>query len=49
MTLRVLSAMDLPFDHRGNSIFMAYLQQKERLAAKNLSGSLGALGISRIP
>jgi hypothetical protein len=49
MSLRVLSAMDLPFSHRGNSIFMAYLQQKERLAAKNLSGSLGALGISRIP
>jgi hypothetical protein len=47
--LRVLSVNDLPFAHRGNSIFLAYLQQKERIAAKSLSGSLSALGISSIP
>ena len=47
--MRVLSANDLPFGHRGNSIFMAYLQQKERLAARVSGGTLGALGISRLP
>jgi hypothetical protein len=47
--MRVLSVNDLPFDHKGNSIFMAYLQQKERLAARSVAGGLGALGITRIP
>ena len=46
--MRVLSINDLPFDHKGNSIFMAYLQQKERLAALNKSGQLSDLGITRI-
>ena len=47
--LRVLSSNDLPFDHKGNSLFMAYHQQKENLAAKNQGGPLSALGITRIP
>ena len=47
--MRVLSVNDLDFDHRGNSLFMAYLQQKERLAATNPAASLNALGINRIP
>jgi hypothetical protein len=46
---RVLSSNDLPFDHKGNSLFMANLQQKENLAAKNQGGPLSALGITRIP
>jgi hypothetical protein len=46
--MRVLSVNDLDFDHRGNSLFMAYLQQKERLAATNQAASLNALGINRI-
>ena len=47
--MRVLSVNDLDFDHRGNSLFMAYLQQKERLAAQSQAGALNALGINRIP
>lgn len=47
--MRVLSVDDLPFDHKGSSLFMAYHQQKERLAALSQIGSLNALGITRIP
>ena len=47
--MRVLSVNDLPFDHKGNSLFMAYHQQKERLAAMSQGGTLGSLGITRIP
>lgn len=47
--LRVLSSDDLKPDHRGHSIFMAYHQQKERLAALYNGGALGGLGITRIP
>ena len=47
--MRVLNVNDLPFDHKGNSLFMAYHQQKERLAAMSQGGTLGSLGISRIP
>lgn len=46
LTMRVLSVNDLPFSHRGNSIFMAYLQKKERMAAKVASSGLGSLGIN---
>lgn len=47
--MRVLSVNDLPFDHKGNSLFMAYHQQKENLAKKNRGGTLNALGVTRIP
>jgi hypothetical protein len=47
--MRVLSVDDLPFDHKGNSLFMAYHQQKENLAIKAQRGTLNALGITRIP
>ena len=47
--MRVLSVNDLPFDHKGSSLFMSYHQQKEALAAKALGGNLNALGITRIP
>jgi hypothetical protein len=46
--LRVLSVNDLSFAHPGSSIFMAYLQQKERLAAQSTAGSLGAAGITSV-
>jgi len=49
LTMRVLSVNDLPFDHKGNTLFMAYHQQKERLAALAQGGSLNVLGITRIP
>lgn len=47
--MRVLSSDDLKPDHRGHSIFMAYHQQKERLAALYDGGALGGLGITKIP
>jgi hypothetical protein len=47
--MRVLSVNDLPFSHKGSSLFLAYQQQKESLAARAASGSLNSLGISRIP
>jgi len=46
--LRVLSVDDLGFAHRGGSLFMGYLQAKERLAAKARPGSFAALGIGGI-
>jgi hypothetical protein len=47
--MRVLSVDDLGFAHKGGSLYMAYHQQKEQLAARSGPGSLGALGIERIP
>jgi hypothetical protein len=46
--LRVLNVDDLGFNHKGGSIFMSYLQNKEQLAGKNAGGSLNMLGISKI-
>jgi hypothetical protein len=46
--MRVLSVMDLNFDHKGNGLFMAYHQQKERLAALAGGNTLSMLGISKI-
>lgn len=47
--MRVLNVNDLGFTHKGGSLFMIYLQQKEQLATKNLGGALSALGIGGIP
>lgn len=47
--MRVLSVDDLGFNHKGGSLFMIYLQQKEQLATKNIGGALSALGIGGIP
>lgn len=47
--MRVLSVNDLNFNHKGGSIFMAYLQQKERLSALYQGGPLSGLGINKIP
>lgn len=46
--MRVLSVDDLGFAHRGGSLFMSYLQAKERLAAKAQQGSFSKLGIGGI-
>jgi len=46
--MRVLSINDLEFVHVGSSIFMSYLQQKERLAAMSRPGTLGMLGVRGI-
>ena len=46
---RVLTVDDLGFSHKGGSLFIAYQQQKERLAARYSGAALSALGISGIP
>jgi len=47
--LRVLSVEDLPFSHKGSTVFLGYLQQKELLSAKAPTAGLAALGIGGIP
>jgi hypothetical protein len=47
--MRVLSVDDLGFSHKGGSLFMSYLQNKEQLAAKSVGEALGTLGITGIP
>lgn len=46
--MRVLNINDLGFAHRGGSLFMAYLQNKEQLAQRGGNGVLGALGLTGI-
>jgi len=46
--LRVLTVDDLGFSHRGGSLFMSYLQGKEKLAGKVTPGTLDTLGIGGI-
>lgn len=46
--MRVLSVDDLPFAHKGTSLFLNYLQAKEQMAAKS-GGVLNTLGIGGIP
>jgi hypothetical protein len=46
--MRVLSVNDLGFAHKGGSLFMSYLRQKEQFAGQS-SGQLGQLGITGIP
>jgi hypothetical protein len=43
--MRVLSVDDLGFDHPGGRMFMAYLTNKESLAAKATSAALTTLGL----
>jgi hypothetical protein len=45
--MRVLSVMDLGFDHKGGNLFMVHHRQKEQLAAR--AGAFGSLGIIGIP
>jgi len=47
--MRVLSVNDLPFDHKGSSLFLSYLQQKEQLAGENQLAQLRAIALSNIP
>lgn len=44
--LRILSIDDLGFGHRGGTLFMAYLRNKEALAGRATSVSLSSLGIA---
>jgi len=43
--LRVLSVDDLGFKHRGGTLFMAYLRNKEGLAGSAGSVELSTLGV----
>lgn len=47
--LRILTVDDVGFVHKAGSLFMSYLQQKERLAAASPGASLSSLGIRGIP
>jgi hypothetical protein len=46
--MRVLSVDDLGFDNVGGNLYMAYQQQKERLAGLTPIGTFSALGIGGI-
>jgi hypothetical protein len=48
LSLRVLSVDDLGFGHRGGTLFMAYLRNKESLAARAASVPLSQLGVETI-
>jgi hypothetical protein len=48
LSLRVLSANDLGFEHKGGGLFMAYLRNKEQLVERAAGGTFGALGIAGI-
>jgi hypothetical protein len=47
--LRVLSVDDLGFSHKGGSLFLGYLKNKEQLAGRFAGGTLGHLGLGAIP
>lgn len=49
LAMRVLSVSDLGFDHPGGSLFMSYLEAKEKLARKVQNGDFGTIGIRGIP
>jgi hypothetical protein len=43
--MRVLSVDDVGFAHKGGSLFMSYLRNKEQLAARSQGGAFSALGV----
>lgn len=46
--MRVLSVDDLGFQHKGGSLFMSYLKNKEALASKAPGASSAALGLENL-
>jgi hypothetical protein len=44
-----MSVNDFTSAHRGTSLYLAYQQQKERLAGRVGSAALNTLGIQSIP
>ena len=46
--MRVLNVDDVGFDHKGGSLFMSYLRNKEQLATRGPGGALSSLGISGV-
>jgi len=49
LTMKVLNVNDLGFKHKGGSLFMNYLQNKEQLAAKVSGASLSNFGLNSLP
>jgi len=49
LVMKVLNINDLGFQHRGGSLFMGYLQNKEQLAAKVGGVSLNDFGLGSLP
>jgi hypothetical protein len=47
--MRVLSVDDLGFNQTGGNMFIAYLQQKERMQQRATAGSLTVLGVRSLP
>jgi hypothetical protein len=47
--LRVLSVDDLGFTHKGGTLFMGYLQAKERLVKRLSAGGLESFGLGGLP
>ncbi len=49
LAMKVLNINDLGFKHKGGSLFMNYLQNKEQLAAKVSGASLSSFGLGSLP
>lgn len=49
LSMKVLTPADLPFSHRGTSLFMSHLVQKEALAGKAGRAGLATLGLEALP
>lgn len=49
LAMRVLSVDDLGFTHKGGSLFMSYLKNKEALARKAGAATLDTLGLTGLP
>ncbi len=47
--MRVLSVNDLGFRHKGGSLFMSYLKNKELLARVGPGGALFSMGVTGVP
>jgi hypothetical protein len=47
--LRVLTVDDLGYDHRGATVFLSYLRNRESLAQRVPGATLAALGITNVP
>ena len=47
--LRVMSTDDLGFTHKGGTIFISYLRNRETLATKAGSASLASIGLTSVP
>jgi hypothetical protein len=46
--MRVLTVDDVGFDHKGGTLFMSYLMQKEQFAVQNVQGNFSDLGIKGV-